>query len=88
MDSRATLWTDNQIVDLNTLLSDADRRAGWVLTEAHGINDNGWIVGQAANFKTNTGRGFLLSPIPEPETYMLFLIGLAVIGCVAKRRKG
>ncbi len=31
-------------------------------------------------------RGFL-TPVPEPETYALFLSGLAVVGWVARRRK-
>ena len=32
-------------------------------------------------------RGFL-PPIPEPETYAMFLAGLALMGAVARRRRG
>ena len=32
-------------------------------------------------------RGFL-APIPEPETYAMFLAGLALMGAVARRRRG
>jgi hypothetical protein len=30
--------------------------------------------------------GYLLSPVPEPETYAILLAGLGVIGVVARRR--
>lgn len=32
-------------------------------------------------------RGFLVAAVPEPETYMLMLSGLAVVGWMAKRRR-
>jgi hypothetical protein len=32
-------------------------------------------------------RGFL-APIPEPETYAMFLAGLALMGALARRRRG
>ena len=41
---RAFLWSPGGgMVDLNGLI---DRAAGWVLTQARGINDTGQIVGQ------------------------------------------
>ena len=32
-------------------------------------------------------RGFLMTPVPEPESYALMLAGLAVVGGVAMRRR-
>ena len=32
-------------------------------------------------------RGFLMAPVPEPETYALMLAGLGVVGWAAKRRQ-
>jgi uncharacterized membrane protein len=40
---KAVLWRDGQVIDLNTLLPP---NSGWEMTDAHGINDQGWIVGQ------------------------------------------
>ena len=39
------------MTDLNTLI---DPSSGWMLEEATGINDNGWIVGYGYN--SATGR--------------------------------
>ena len=33
-------------------------------------------------------RSTLTSPIPEPETYALFLAGLAAVGWTVRRRRG
>jgi len=38
-------------------------------------------------FPSGEIRGFL-APIPEPETYAMFLAGLALMGAVARRRRG
>ena len=32
-------------------------------------------------------RAFLLTPVPEPETYALMMGGLGVLGLVARRRR-
>jgi probable HAF family extracellular repeat protein len=45
---------------------------GWILTEATGINDAGQVIATA---------------IPEPESYVLLLAGLALIGAIALRKK-
>lgn len=42
------------------------------------------------NFVPQTNYAFQVAfaPVPEPETYALMLVGLGVLGYVARRRKG
>lgn len=61
-DARGVIWVDRQIVDLNTLLDDATRDAGWIVTAAAEINDSGQIAGTARNTLTGRTRACLLSP--------------------------
>lgn len=54
--THATLWDGNTVIDLNTYL-DIDRaKAGWVVTEARGINDQGVILVQLVNSSSNWQR--------------------------------
>lgn len=54
----AMAWFDGQIMDLNTVESVP---AGWVLSEARGINNAGQIVGLGVF--GGSGRAFLLTPV-------------------------
>jgi probable HAF family extracellular repeat protein len=54
---RAVLWRAEQIYDLNTLIAPS---AGWVLTRAWDIDDQGAIVGEG--LRNGEPRGFLLTP--------------------------
>lgn len=54
----AFLWEDDVMIDLNRLLP---AESGWVLNEAHGINDRGQIVG-GGTYEGAT-CAFLLSPV-------------------------
>lgn len=81
----ATLWNGTTATDLNSFLDPSMVAAGWVLTEAHDINDKGWIVGTALN--ATGSHAFLLAPVPEPETYAMLLAGLGLMGVLARRRK-
>ncbi|HSC62807.1 MAG TPA: flocculation-associated PEP-CTERM protein PepA [Caldimonas sp.] len=47
------------------------------------------VSGFAGGFKITQGGGSVnfTSPIPEPETYALFLAGLAAVGWTARRRR-
>ncbi|MBS0423267.1 MAG: PEP-CTERM sorting domain-containing protein [Proteobacteria bacterium] len=85
----AVLWDGTTLIDLNSLLDPTLVSAGWVLKEAAGINDHGAIVGTAVNdlLGIDQGHAFLLSPVPEPESYAMLLAGLGLLGAMASRRK-
>ncbi|HEX6705588.1 MAG TPA: hypothetical protein VF169_12570 [Albitalea sp.] len=84
----AVIWNGTVATDLNTFLDQATRDAGWVLLDASGINDRGWITGQATNELTGQGRAFLLVPVPEAGMHVLLLTGLAALGWVVAIRRG
>jgi len=67
------------MTDLNSLLSLPD---GAYFDIALGINDAGQIIATASNL-----RGYLLTPVPEPETYAMMLAGLGLLGFAARRKK-
>jgi len=77
--SHAFLWNGSAMTDLNSLLDADVRAAGWVITEAYGINDAGAIVGTAFNHTLNQPHDFVLStsPVPEPVGAALWLAALA-----------
>jgi hypothetical protein len=66
------------MTDLNSLVK---LENGTFLAEATGINDRGQIITNASD-----GHSYLLTPVPEPETYAMFLAGLGVMGFIARRR--
>lgn len=66
------------MVDLNSLVTLPENI---FLAEAKGINDWGQILANG-----NDGHAYLLSPVPEPETYAMFLAGLGLMSFVARRR--
>jgi probable HAF family extracellular repeat protein len=82
--SHATLWENGQIIDLNNYLPADLKAAGWVLTSAGGINNQGVIIGSAAN--GDAVAGFKLTPVPVPAAVWLFGSGLAGLAGLARRR--
>jgi probable HAF family extracellular repeat protein len=85
----AALWMDDQLIDLNSYLSQEEKDAGWVLNRAIAINDKGSIIGGAHNNLTGTDSSFLLlavTPVPEPETFGLLVFGLGLIRIATKRK--
>lgn len=83
----ATLWDGTESIDLNGYLDQSMVNAGWVLTAANDINDQGWIVGDAYNNLTQQTHGFLMAPIPEPESYAMLLAGLGLVAAMARSRR-
>lgn len=61
----AFIWEEGLATSLNDLLTD---NQGWILTEAHDINNSGWIVGVGINPDGHDNHGFLLVPLIVQET--------------------
>ena len=89
---RAFIWDGSEMMDLNSLIDPALVSAGWVLYSAIDINNDGWIIGFASNTITHEGMSYLLkynvSPVPEPSSYAMLLLGLGLMGFVARSSKG
>jgi len=75
----AFLYGDGEMSDLNSLI---DASCGWTLISGRDVNNLGQIVGYGIN-PQGAEHAFLLTPIPEPATILLF--GLA--GVMANRKK-
>jgi probable HAF family extracellular repeat protein len=85
---RAALWEGGTVTDLNQYLDPSLVAAGWVLTQATDINDLGAITANATlGGVTDTSRAFLLTPVPEPGTYAMLLVGLTLLVGSAKRQR-
>ncbi len=84
--TRATIWQNSLIFNLNDLLDLS--AVGWVLLDARGINSKGQIVGLALD-PNGEERGYLLTPnpVPIPATLPLFATGLGVLAWMARGRK-
>jgi len=80
-DGHACLWENGAMYDLNELiLSDS----GWALRRATCINDVGQVVGTGLN-PQGYEHAFLLTPIPEPSTPSLVVLG--ALGLLLRRRR-
>ena len=80
--SHGFLYSGGTMYDLNDLI---DHSSGWLLTEARGINADGWIVGTGSI--GGEAHGFLLEyESPEPATWAMLALGLAT-GLYLKRRR-
>jgi probable HAF family extracellular repeat protein len=77
----AFLYGNGTMTDLNSLIA---RSSGWKLYGAHGINDNGWIVGTGIN-SSGQYHAFLLTPVPEAST--LALMGIAAVSLTRHTRR-
>jgi uncharacterized membrane protein len=53
-------------------------------TVAQGINDAGWVVGTYV--LNGEYFGFVATPVPEPQTWLLMLAGIVLMGSVDYRR--
>jgi hypothetical protein len=86
-EARATLWSGGTAVDLNNFLDDYTIAAGWQLRVASGINNRGEIVGMAFNSQTRMFSPFLLSPVPEPASWLFFIFGIGLVSCFAASQR-
>jgi probable HAF family extracellular repeat protein len=79
----AFLYSSGTMTDLNSLI---DSTSGLTLIGATAINDCGQIVGYCKN-SSGTQRAFLLTPVPEPSSLLLFGIGtFGLLGYAWQRR--
>jgi probable HAF family extracellular repeat protein len=69
--------------DLNGLI---DPASGWTLSAAIDINDRGQIVGEGISPSGET-HAFLLNPVPEPSSLIIFATGGIVLAGWRRRRK-
>ncbi|GKS70146.1 PEP-CTERM protein-sorting domain-containing protein [Nitrosomonas sp. PY1] len=97
--SRIFLYSHGGMTDLSAL--DVVTDSGWRDLFISDINNHGQMVGFGTN-KDGATEAFLLSytadtifnpqpiyipPVPEPETYMMLLIGLGLIGWFVRRQR-
>ena len=80
----AFVWSESEgALDLNTLI---DPASGWYLGSAEDINDRGEIIG-VGTFNGQT-RTFLITPVPEPGTWALLVLGgVCFCACRSKRSR-
>lgn len=77
------LWKDGAMLDLNDYVLGLP--TDWHISSAVDINNKGFIIGMMSNDKTSESIGYVLSPIPEPSTYAMLMLGLGLIGVVGRR---
>ncbi len=80
--AHAALFLGGKVIDLNSVVTPA-LPAGVTLTEATGINDNGWIAVEGTNSQTNVAEAFILKPNPFVPVHLSSvdnIVGIAVDG--------
>lgn len=82
--AHAYLFEAGQALDLNNLVPDLSE---WeALSVAYDINAGGQIVGLGKFRGSNANELFLLTPVPEPSTAVLLLLGAMVLARQSPRR--
>lgn len=90
-EQRAFIYTGGVMFNLNDI-SDAKQK-GWTLAVASGINTRGDIAGsglingQLHAFLLTSVQEPPISSVPEPETYVMLLLGLGAVASMSSRAK-
>ena len=88
LDREAVLWSGGSAINLNSFLSASEKSAGWVLRTADYINDSGSIQGVASNRLLGiTTQSYVLAAVPEVDSSSMLLMGLVLMGFIARREK-
>jgi len=74
--------TTNEVINLS--MEEDLIAAGWSNIMVSDINNLGQISGTGTI--NGATRAFLLTPVPEPETYAMMLAGLSLLGFVRRRK--
>jgi probable HAF family extracellular repeat protein len=74
------LFSQGRLINLTELISDT----GFMMYGASGINDAGQIVGTAA--RNGQVHAIILSPVPEPSSWVLFGSALVLCGAASRLR--
>ena len=80
--THAFLSAGGLMLDLNTLIAP---NSGWVLNSANAINDHGEITG--TGIFDGQPRAYLLTPVPEPSSFVLGALGLIGFAAWGRRQK-
>ena len=82
--THAFIYANGTMVDLNSLV---DPDLDWVLRYAADINDAGQIAVLGCAESGLMCEGFLLNPVPEPETWGMLACGGMLVALAARRRR-
>jgi threonine/homoserine efflux transporter RhtA len=78
------VYIDGEMIDLNTLIDPTIGR----IYNALAINDQNEILVYGCGLGSPGCRGyFLLTPVPEPVAWALWLAGLPAVAAVSRRRR-
>jgi probable HAF family extracellular repeat protein len=78
---KAFVYDDGEMLDLLDVIDNGNE---WTLIEAAGINDLGVIVG--SGILNGEVRGFIATPVPEPNSILVALLAAATVWDRARRR--
>lgn len=81
---RGVIWENGVAIDVNTLLVGQPASA-WTVVKLNGLNESGQLVGAAVS--NGVMRGVVLTPVPEPASAVMLLVGLVGLAGL-KSRKG